>query len=169
MKALAARGYERVVYLGSHVFKGLAHEAALKLLELTDGAMIAVPESPLGFRHGPKTIVNERTLVVIFLSNDAYARRYEVDLLEEVARDGKAGGLLAIVGRDERLPATVERILIPAMADVEDVDLLIAFIVAPQLLAFEAAVCRGLSPDRPNVSGTVNRVVQGVRIHLLDV
>ena len=168
MKSLAARGYERVVYLGSHVFKGLAQEAALKLLELTDGAMIALPESPLGFRHGPKTIVNERTLVVTFLSNDPYARRYEVDLLEEVARDGKAGGLLAIAGRNERLPATVERILIPAMADAEDVDLLIPFIIAPQLLAFEAAVGRGLSPDRPNVSGTVNRVVQGVRIHAFD-
>jgi len=157
-----------VVYIGSHVFKGLAQEAALKLLELTDGAMIALPESPLGFRHGPKTIVNERTLVVTFLSNDPYARRYEVDLLEEVARDGKAGGLLAIAGRNERLPATVERILIPAMADAEDVDLLIPFIIAPQLLAFEAAVGRGLSPDRPNVSGTVNRVVQGVRIHAFD-
>ena len=168
MKSLAARGYERVVYLGSHVFKGLAQEAALKLLELTDGAMIALPESPLGFRHGPKTIVNERTLVVTFLSNDPYARRYEVDLLEEVARDGKAGGLLAIAGRDERLPATVERILIPALADAEDVDLLIPFIIAPQLLAFEAAIGRGLSPDRPNVSGTVNRVVQGVRIHAFD-
>ena len=41
MRALAGRGYERVVYLGSHVFKGLAREAALKLLELTDGGMIA--------------------------------------------------------------------------------------------------------------------------------
>ena len=67
-----------------------------------------------------------------------------------------------------KAPAAVERILIPAMADAEDVDLLIPFIVAPQLLAFEAAVCRGLSPDRPNVSGTVNRVVQGVRIHAFD-
>ena len=30
MKGLAARGYERVVCLGSHIFKGLAREAALK-------------------------------------------------------------------------------------------------------------------------------------------
>jgi tagatose-6-phosphate ketose/aldose isomerase len=167
MKSLAERGYERVVYLGSHIFKGLAHEAALKLLELTDGRMIAVQESPLGFRHGPKTIVNERTLVVIFLSNDAYTRRYDVDLLDEIAREAKAGGLLAISGRDEGLPAGVERILIPAMADARDVDLLIPFIAAPQMLAFEAAISRGLSPDRPNVSGTVHRVVQGVRIHTL--
>src|SRR5262245_23041906 len=55
MRTLAARGHERTVYLGSHIFKGLAREAALKLLELTDGAMIAAYDSPLGFRHGPKT------------------------------------------------------------------------------------------------------------------
>ena len=59
----------------------------------------------------------------------------------------------------------VERILIPAMGDAEDVDLLIPFIAAPQMFAFEGSISRGLSPDKPNTSGTVNRVVQGVRIH----
>src|SRR6266508_3502344 len=165
MKTLAGRGYARVVYLGSHIFKGLAREAALKLLELTDGGMIAAYDSPLGFRHGPKTIVNDRTLVVIFLSNDAYTRRYDLDLLDGIRRDGKAGGVLVISGRDEGMPAGLERILIAAMADAEDVDLLIPFIAAPQIFAFEQAIGRGLSPDNPNVSGTVNRVVQGVRIH----
>ena len=63
------------------------------------------------------------------------------------------------------MPAGVERVLIPAMADAQDVDLLFPFIAAPQMLAFEASLARGLSPDRPNVSGTVHRVVQGVRIH----
>ena len=123
MKSLAGKGYERVVYLGSHVFKGLAREAALKLLELTDGGMIAVYDSPLGFRHGPKTIVNDRTLVVIFVSNHAYTRRYDLDLLEEIWRDGRHGGLLAVCGRDEGIPAGVARLLLPAMADAEDVDL----------------------------------------------
>ena len=165
MQALAAKGYERVVYLGSHVFKGLAREAALKLLELTDGGLIAAYDSPLGFRHGPKTIVNGRTLVVIFLSNNSHTRLYDLDLLEEVRRDGKVGGLLAICGRDDGLSASVERIMIPAMSVAEDIDLLIPFIAAPQIFAFEQAIGRGLSPDRPNISGTVNRVVQGVRIH----
>jgi tagatose-6-phosphate ketose/aldose isomerase len=167
MKTLAGRGYERAVYLGSHVFKGLAREAALKLLELTDGGMIAAFDSPLGFRHGPKTIVNDRTLVVMFLSNDAYARRYDVDLLEEIRRDRKSGGMLAISGREEGIPAGVDQILIPAMAGAQDVDLLVPFIAGPQIFAFEEAIGRGLSPDNPNVSGTVNRVVQGVRIHAL--
>jgi tagatose-6-phosphate ketose/aldose isomerase len=165
MRTLAGRGYERVVYLGSHIFKGLAREAALKLLELTDGGLVAAYDSPLGFRHGPKTMINGRTLVVIFLSNDAYTRRYDVDLLEEIRRDGKHGGVLAISGRDDGMSAGVERILIPSMADAEDVDLLFPFIAAPQIFAFEQAIGRGLSPDKPNVSGTVNRVVQGVRIH----
>jgi tagatose-6-phosphate ketose/aldose isomerase len=167
MKTLAGRRFERVVYLGSHIFKGLAREAALKLLELTDGGMIAVYDSPMGFRHGPKTIVNDKTLVVIFLSNELYTRRYDVDLLEEVRRDRKHGGLLAISGRDEGIPAGTERILIPSMADVQDVDLLIPFIAAPQIFAFEEALGRGLSPDNPNASGTVHRVVQGVRIHAI--
>ena len=165
MRALAGKGYERVVYLGSHVFKGLAREAALKLVELTDGGAIAVHDSPLGFRHGPKTIVNARTLVVIFVSNDRHTRRYDLDLLEEIARDGRHGGLLAICGTDEEMPAGVERIVAPGMANAYDVDLLFPFIVAPQLFAFEASLARGLKPDDPNVSGTVHRVVQGVRIH----
>jgi tagatose-6-phosphate ketose/aldose isomerase len=166
MRKLASRGYERVAYLGSHIFKGLAREAALKLLELTDGRMVPVYDSPLGFRHGPKTIANDRTLVVIFVSNDDYTRRYDLDLLEEIRRDGT--DVLAICGRDEGLPAGVDRILIPAMEDADDVDLLIPFIAAPQIFAFEAAISRGLAPDKPNVSGTVNRVVQGVRIHAFD-
>jgi tagatose-6-phosphate ketose/aldose isomerase len=167
MRKLAARGYERVVYLGSHMFKGLAREAALKLLELSDGGLIAAYDSPMGFRHGPKTIVNGKTLVVIFVSNHAYARRYDLDLLEEIQRDGRAGAVLAIAGRGEGVPADSEVIVVPDMADAEDVDLLIPFIAAPQIFAFEQSLACGLSPDQPNVSGTVNRVVQGVRIHAL--
>jgi tagatose-6-phosphate ketose/aldose isomerase len=167
MRTLAGRGFERVVYLGSHIFKGLAREAALKLLELTDGGVIAAYDSPMGFRHGPKTMVNDRTLVVVFLSNDAYTRRYDADLLEEIRRDGRHGGLLAISSRDDGMAAGVERILIPSMEDAEDVDLLIPFITAPQIFAFEESISRGLRPDTPNISGTVNRVVQGVRIHAI--
>jgi tagatose-6-phosphate ketose/aldose isomerase len=132
MKVLAGRGYERVVYLGSHVFKGLAREAALKLLELTDGAMIAAYDSPMGFRHGPKTIVNGKTLVVVFLSNDPYTRRYDLDLLAEIARDRRHGALLAITAQDHNMPDGIERILIPAMDDAEDVHLLVPFIREPR-------------------------------------
>ena len=66
LQDLVRQGFDRVVYLGSTELKGLAREAALKMLELTDGKVVAVAESPLGFRHGPKTILNGNTLVVVF-------------------------------------------------------------------------------------------------------
>ena len=55
------------------------------MLELTDGRVVAVADSTLGFRHGPKTIVNDRTLVVVMLSNDSYTRAYDCDLLRRAA------------------------------------------------------------------------------------
>jgi tagatose-6-phosphate ketose/aldose isomerase len=165
LQQLASSKYERVIYLGSQVFKGLAHEAALKLLELTDGGIVSAFESSLGFRHGPKTIVNDRSLVVMFVANDAYTRRYDLDLLEEIHRDGAAGGVLAISAREDGIPAGVDRMLVPRMHDAEDVDLLFPFVAAAQIFAFEAAIGKKISPDNPNRSGTVHRVVQGVRIH----
>jgi tagatose-6-phosphate ketose/aldose isomerase len=165
MRTLAAQRHERVVFLGSHMLKGLAREAALKLLELTDGQVVSAFDSSMGFRHGPKAIVDARTLVVVFLSNDAYTRRYDLDLLEEVRRDGRSGGLLAICAHDGDVPAGVERIVVPGMQDADDVDLLVPYIIAPQMFAFEQSLVRGITPDSPNRSGTVNRVVQGVRIH----
>ncbi len=165
MRTLAGRRHERVVYLGSHIFKGLAREAALKLLELTDGQMVSGYDSPMGFRHGPKAIVDVRTLVVVFVSNHPYTRAYDLDLLNEVHRDGRSGGVIAICAHDGDIPDGIERIVVPGMRDAEDIDLLVPYIVAPQIFAFEQSIVRGLSPDRPNASGTVNRVVQGVRIH----
>ena len=88
LQELARHKYERVVYLGSGPFQGLARESTLKLGELTNGAVATCFDTPLGFRHGPKTFVNERTLVVAFVSNDLLARKYDHDLIDELRRDG---------------------------------------------------------------------------------
>lgn len=168
MKAAAAEGYQRVVYLGSAILKGLAREAGLKLLELTNGDLVTMFDSPLGFRHGPKTIVNDRTLIVVFFSNDAYTRSYDVDLLEELRRDNDAARVIAVTAQDGVGLPEHDEVRVPGLAVAEDVDLLFAYIVAPQILAFFESLRRGLTPDNPNTSGTVNRVVQGVRIHELS-
>lgn len=159
--SLAARRFERVVYLGSGPFKGLAREAALKLMELTDGALITTFDSPLGFRHGPKTVINDRTLVVVFLSNDPLTRRYDLDLVTELRNDGLSGAVLTISAQ----PAEGDGIAIGDAQFMTDIDLLFPFIVPAQLFGVHAALALGLAPDQPNVTGTVSRVVQGVRIH----
>ncbi|WP_292071024.1 SIS domain-containing protein [Brevundimonas sp. UBA7534] len=168
MKAAADAGYQRVVYLGSAIFKGLAREAGLKLLELTNGDLVTMFDSPLGFRHGPKTIVNDRTLIVVFFSNNAYTRSYDGDLLEELRRDNDAARVIAVTAQDGVGLPERDEVRVPGLAVAEDVDLLFAYIVAPQILAFFESLRRGLTPDNPNTSGTVNRVVQGVRIHELS-
>lgn len=167
LHGLAAEGYERVIYLGSHVLRGLAREAALKLLELTDGRCVALHDTPLGFRHGPKTVVNERTLVVVFVSNDPHTRRYDLDLLAELGRDRVAARVLAVTARPVAPIAGVDTVDVPHLADADDVDLLVPYVALAQMLAFHASLQAGLSPDRPNAAGTVNRVVQGVTIHPL--
>ena len=160
-EALAARKFERVVYLGSGLFQGLAREAALKLLELTDGTISTTFDSSLGFRHGPKTIVNDRTLLMVFVSNDPLTRCYDLDMIEELRADGRCGAVLAITAR-----ADVGEVLqVPSAADMADVDLLFPYIVPAQLFGLHCSLRLGRTPDRPNASGTVNRVVQGVRIH----
>jgi tagatose-6-phosphate ketose/aldose isomerase len=155
---LAQAGFERVVYLGGQEFKGLAREAALKMLELSDGNMVALAETPLGFRHGPKTIVNSKTLIVMFLSNDTYARQYEADLLRELRSDGVAGRVVA-------LGAAEESISVGAPATASNLALCFPYAVFAQTFAFLRSLSLGLRPDTPNARGVVNRVVQGVSIY----
>ena len=92
-------GYERVVYLGSGLFQGLAREAALKLGELTNGAVATCFDSPLGFRHGPKTFITDSTLVMVFVSNDPLTRRYDLDLIDELRRDGCAARIIEVTAQ----------------------------------------------------------------------
>jgi tagatose-6-phosphate ketose/aldose isomerase len=118
-------------------------------------------DSTLGFRHGPKTIVNDRTLVVAFLSNDPLTRAYDLDLIAELRADKVAGAVLAVSAQD----IAGETLRVHGLETAADSDLLFPYIVPAQLFALHASLDRGLTPDTPNKAGTVSRVVKGVRIH----
>ncbi len=166
LHALAEQPFERVVYLGSNALLGLAREAALKLLELTDGQLVALADSPLGFRHGPKTVLNDRTLVLILLSNDPYTRQYDLDLLRELRREGRAR-VLAVGIAPEGAAGHADDVALALPATATDLALAPVALVFAQCLALLASLQRGIRPDTPSASGTVNRVVQGVTIHPL--
>lgn len=165
LRALAQHGYSRVVYLGSNGLKALARESALKLLELTDGKVVAAYDSPLGFRHGPKTIVTGHTLVFVFVSNDAYTRRYDLDLLRELRDEALAGRVIALTAQADDALTKGEALHLSQMEHAGDEELSFPFIVCAQLYAFHRALALGNRPDQPNDSGTVSRVVRGVTIH----
>jgi tagatose-6-phosphate ketose/aldose isomerase len=167
LRSLAAENYSRVVYLGSNGFKALAREAALKLLELTDGKVVAAFDSPLGFRHGPKTIVTHDTLVFMFVSNDPYTRRYDLDLLRELRADGLAGRIIAITAQPEDVTAQGEYLRVAQLTTADDGELYFPYVVCGQLYAFHRALALGNTPDQPSHTGTVTRVVHGVTLHPL--
>ncbi len=167
LKTLAEQDFQRVVFLGSRGFAGLAAEAALKLLELTDGAVVSVADTPLGFRHGPKTIVNRATLVVVFVSNDPLARQYEIDLLRELHADGAAGGLLAVAAQPPAASQPYDWLLVPEMNAAEDADLTLLFVIVAQMYALHRSLHLGNTPDTPCASGRVSRIVKGVAIYPL--
>jgi tagatose-6-phosphate ketose/aldose isomerase len=165
LRTLASESYSRVVYLGSNGLKALAREAALKLMELSDGLVIAAFDSPLGFRHGPKTIITDETLVFVFVSNDAYTRRYDLDMLGELRADGRAGKVIAITAQAHDWTEQGEYLRVMGLAEAGDGELYFPYVVCAQLYAFHRSLALGNSPDQPSNSGTVTRVVHGVTIH----
>lgn len=164
---LVGENISRVAFLGSGPLFGLAHEGALKLLELTNGKIPTNHETSLGFRHGPKTFVNSNTLIIMFLANNEYMRKYDIDLLGEIMRDGEAKKIFAISAIDNLPLAETDKIIVTDLEDNCEIDLLFPMIVVAQIFAFLQSLKHKITPDNPNPSGAVNRVVQGVKIHEL--
>ncbi|WP_244180934.1 SIS domain-containing protein [Amycolatopsis pretoriensis] len=157
-EAVAAADPARLVYLGSGAFKGLAREAALKCLELTAGAVVAVADTPLGFRHGPKSVLDERTVAIVFPSGDRYTHRYDEDITRELVEALGAGRVLVIGGDDGDWP-------IPGTTRLPDSLRAIVAAIPAQSIALACSLAHGLTPDNPFPGGEVNRVVRGVVIH----
>ncbi|MCW1051654.1 SIS domain-containing protein [Streptococcus anginosus] len=159
--------YNRVIYLGAGPFFGLAHEAQLKILELTAGQVATMYESPVGFRHGPKSLVNEKTVVVVFGSTDSYTKLYDLDLVREVAGDEIARKVILLTEQKEDLK-NIEQVILSSQQLADDVYRVFPYIVYGQLFALLTALKVNNRPDTPSPTGTVNRVVQGVIIHSFD-
>ncbi|RQO61169.1 tagatose-6-phosphate ketose isomerase [Paucibacter sp. KBW04] len=159
---LALSERQRVVFLGDGPMAAIAKESALKLLELTAGRVVAFADTSLGFRHGPKSLLNAETLVLLYTSGDAHARRYQQDLLDELRRDGVAGEVLAL-GPDQAGFAAPDFCL-PSLAGGDAWQALLGLLLAQQY-ALHRSVAVGGTPDNPFPGGTVNRVVQGVTIY----
>ena len=166
-KIVAEFDFNRIVYLGNIALKGVAQESALKMLELTAGKVATMYDSQLGFRHGPKSIIDDNTLTVVYLSDDNYRRTYEMDLIKEMAGQRK-GNKIAVVynkaceGIEELADYTIQ---INVGCDMENIMLGLDFIMFAQTLAVMKSLSMGITPDNPCPTGEVNRVVKGVILY----
>lgn len=163
--ALINTDFDRVVYLGSGCLSALTKEAQLKLLELTAGKIATVYDSSMGFRHGPKSFINEKTLIFGFVSNNEYTRQYDIDVLEEINADNIAELTCAISAEQDNNFTGKTFGFGKEYSNVPDEYLVFPYIMFAQSVSLFVSVKVGNKPDTPSPTGTVNRVVKGVIIH----
>jgi len=110
-------------------------------------------------------VLDNRTLALVYLSNDSYTRQYDLDIVAELraALDPRSVVVIAAGDDGDADPWHIE-----GLGDVDDVALALPFVVCAQLLGLHFSLALGRTPDNPFPSGTVNRVVQGVTIHALS-
>jgi tagatose-6-phosphate ketose/aldose isomerase len=153
---------DRVVLLASGM-RALTWEASLKVVELTAGRVMAMPETFLGLRHGPLSFVREDTPVVCFASSDEGKRRYEEELIEDLSKRGL--GKLAVIG-DNACSLWQHDWFVQASTSALPDRLRIPFeIPFAQLLAYHLSIHAQVNPDNPSPGGAITRVVQAFNIH----
>jgi len=162
----ASLDFKRAVFLGSGMLKGIARESQLKLQELTDGKIICKYDSFMGFRHGPKAVIDEDTLVAYLFSNNEYANLYEKDLVVTIETSRKNLFSIGVMESNVDLPNLDLKILLSEDGKKIHEDFLTVVSILPaQLLGLYKSINLGLKPDTPSESGMIHRVVQGVNIY----
>lgn len=159
--------FNRIVYLGSNCLKGFAQESALKMLELSAGRVVTMYDTPLGFRHGPKSIIDDNTITVVYLSDNAYTRQYEVDLIKEMSGQRKGNKIVAVMSKqDDDVASLVDYTVVYDLAEANENALLgLDYILFAQTVAVLKSLALGITPDNPCPTGEVNRVVKGVALY----
>ena len=167
LKTAASLNFNRIVFLGSGMLKGIARESQLKVQELTNGQVVGIYDSFLGLRHGPKAVINDSTLVVYLFSNDDFVNKYEYDLVRSINRQKEK--LFEIgVGQNIRHKDDIELDLLIEVSDANHIPedyFAICAVLPGQLISLYKSIDLGLSPDSPSLNKAINRVVQGVTIY----
>lgn len=168
IKEIANRPFARGIFLGSGQMKGIAEECHLKLQELTDGGVVCKFDSFLGFRHGPKAVVNQDSVVVYLLSDEESVQRYERDLVKQINANNKLVAQIAVcAGKPVEIPGVKFdlEIVLPHTSTETKLYACLPYVLVGQLLGYYTSLAKGLCPDAPSVSGNISRVVEGVTIY----
>jgi len=166
-KNCADMEFDRIAFLGCAELKHVAHEAALKIMELTNGIVNGSFDSPTGFRHGPKSVIKDKTVTVHLISGDKFTSRYDMDLLNEVNSQKKLNKTVVLSGDDSDAVSGDIRVITSAKVYNYCYELCISMemLVFCQMLAMFKSLSIGITTDDPSPSGEINRVVKGVTIY----
>lgn len=168
IRQLANEDHDRIIILGDGAFSGLAQELTLKVMELTAGRVVAKSDTTLGFRHGPKSIINSRTIVFSMLSNDDYSKKYSIDILDEMYNENIASNIVCYSLISNEKLKQVTKTLICAETDDGIEKAIFTYLIYGQMYAFFKSQHFNLTTDNPFPTGEVNRVVKKFEIHTFN-
>ncbi len=134
---------ERFYLLGSGLRYGLAAEVSLKLKEMS--LSHSEPFHFLEYRHGPMSMVTEKTLLYGLVSETNH------DAEKLVLSEMKARGAQVL-----SLGETDADVVFKS--GVSEIVRNVLYLPIGQLMAFERSLAKGLNPDRPNNLETVVRL-----------
>ena len=142
--ALKLRHINHILYLGRGVSHGLAHEAALKLKELSYIPAEGIAAGEL--KHGPIALIDEDLFIVAIVPNDNFLMKTISNLQEVDARGGKI-----IVITEEGIEDKFKEIAsdIISIPKTNNFSSPITYAIPIQLLAYHIAVIKGTDVDQP--------------------
>lgn len=136
------KDFNRFFFLGSGHLYGIACEAMLKMKEMALTNSESFPT--LEFRHGPKSMVDESTLIIGLVSSQA--RVQELALLKEMKSLGAK--LMVIADNLEEELSWIDYSLI-LNSGLQELIRPVLYLPPLQLLAYYKSMVKGLNPDRP--------------------
>ncbi|MBN1267887.1 MAG: SIS domain-containing protein [Anaerolineales bacterium] len=137
------KGLDRFFFLGSGCFYGLACEAMLKMKEISLSNSEAFHF--MEFRHGPKSMVNDRTLLAALLSEES--SQQEVAVVREMRQLGAR--TLVLTDTANRDIEGVSDYLVPLQSSLPSPWRGPLFLPFLQYFALQKAFSKGLNPDKP--------------------
>lgn len=156
LRASISNPPKRAVFLGSGAMCFAAREAALKVMELSAGQIPCLWDTPLGFRHGPKSFVTDETDIVVFTTSDTPTALYERDLIRELKQQFPSAKVTSI-GPDADIDLPHPDSAVWAAPNA---------VLYAQLAGALWAQKLGLNVDNPfEGQGTLTRVVSGVKLY----
>jgi glucosamine--fructose-6-phosphate aminotransferase (isomerizing) len=139
VREVAESGWETAVFLGGGPLYGVAVEATLKLIEMS--LTRAVAYHALEVRHGPRSVIDEQTLVVGLGSRRG--ADHERAVLEELS--GLSRPHILSLFPEGAGPENASRLAVGEEAPEHALGLL--YLPLLQLLAYHRAVRNGVNPD----------------------
>ena len=165
LRDISETAFDRIIFLGSGPLQGIARESHLKVQELTNGQVVGKFDSFLGFRHGPKAIINDNTLLVYLLSNNKDTGRYEGDLIEQIAQHKIDLTTLGISETNHPSNQIDHSLYLNEESLLDEEFWAILCTLPAQIIGYYKSLLLGYDPDNPSPDGTISRVVEGVKIY----